>query len=302
MKVLFTGATGVLGRAAVPLLVDQGHEVSALARAEEDRSRLEGIGARPVAVDLFDPEQVETAVKDVETVIHFATAIPALDSMPKREAWVTNDRLRSEATRLLVDSALANGLDRFIQQSITFIYADGGDEWIDESAPIAPAREILDSALDAEHHVQRFRDGGGTGVTLRLSRLYGPGAASAELIAGVRAHTVPIVGDGSNFVSSLHVEDAAAALVAALNVADGTYNVSDDEPVTSAVDMDTLAELLGARRPRRVPAPIVERPGPPTISHRVTNTRFRQVTGWAPRFPSVRRGWAEVVDRLAGDG
>ena len=99
MKVLFTGATGVLGRAAVPLLVDQGHEVSALARAEEDRSRLEGIGARPVAVDLFDPEQVETAVKDVETVIHFATAIPALDSMPKREAWVTNDRLRSEAQR-----------------------------------------------------------------------------------------------------------------------------------------------------------------------------------------------------------
>lgn len=300
MRILFTGATGVLGREAVPRLVAHGHDVRAVARAQEGRAWLEEIGARPVGIDLFDPAEVMPAVEGVDTLIHFATAIPSQAQMPKREAWAVNDRLRSEATRLLVDAALVAGVARFVQQSITFVYADGGGEWIDESSPVQPVSTILDSALDAEGHVERFRRGGGTGVTLRLSRLYGPGKVSGELIDGVRAQEVPVLGDGSNMVSSLHIEDAAKALTSALLVDDGTYNVSDEEPVTAAESMDTLARLLDAPVPRRV-SNRRARIGPGrstaslTVSQRVSNARFREASGWVPRLPSVREGWAEVV-------
>jgi nucleoside-diphosphate-sugar epimerase len=300
MKILFTGATGALGRAAVPGLTRANHTVAAVSRTEEDRHWLERNGARPLEVDLFDPSSIEQAVVGCDTVIHFATAIPPMAKFSKRAAWSTNDRLRSEATRLLVDTALAGGVSRFIQQSITLPYADGGDKWLDEDSPIDPAWDVLQSALDAEAQVERFRRGGGVGVTLRLSRLYGPGEASQEYVEGIRNRKVPVVGQGDNYVSSIHVDDAASALAAALTAPDGVYNVTDDEPVTAAEYAGTLADLLGVTRPRRIPRLVArlalgEAATLLTTSHRVSNSRLRSTTGWAPKFPSVSDGWRDVV-------
>lgn len=300
MKVLFTGATGVLGRAAVPLLVADGHEVSAVARSGEDHRWLDQVGARPVDVDLFDGESVDRAVAGSDTVIHFATAIPPLAAMVKRAAWAMNDRLRSEATELLVDAALAHGVGRFVQQSITLPYADGGEAWLDEETAIEPGWVVLESALDAEAQVDRFRRGGGVGVTLRLSRLYGPGRASTEYVEGVRTRKIPVIGKGENYVSSIHVDDAATALATAMTAPDGVYNVTDDKPVIAAEYTDSLATLLGAPTPRRIPriaARLLLRDAIAllTLSHRVSNERLREMTGWAPRFPSVVEGWQNVV-------
>lgn len=304
MKVLFTGATGVLGREAVPMLVANGHDVTGVARNRDDETWLDSVGARPRTVDLFDLDSIRDAMAGTDTVIHYATSIPPQTAMTKRRSWETNDRLRSEASRSLVDAAIAAGVERFVQQSITFFYADGGDEWLDESSPIAPQWEVLESALVAEENVDRFRNAGGTGVTLRLSHLYGPGRASSDYIASVANRKLPIVGAGTNFISSLHTRDAATATVAALSAPDGTYNVSDDEPQRSADHMKILAERLEAPRPRRVPVWLARMVSGPavallTTSQRISNAGFKQATGWRPEFPSSTEGWKHVI--AAGD-
>ncbi len=299
-KILFTGATGVLGRAGVPLLVEAGHDVIGVARSPVDAGWLEEVGARPANVDLFSERELEDALAGIDTVIHYATSIPPQSEMTKRRSWDDNDRLRDIATSRIVDAALATGVERMIQQSVTFAYADGGDDWLDEESTIDPMWDVLDSALAAEDHVSRFRAKGGTGVVLRLSRLYGPGPVSADYIAAVTARKIPIVGRGDNYVSSIHVEDAATALMAAMDVADGTYNVSDDEPVTSTDYVGSLARELGAAKPRHIPEWMArlglgKAVGLFTTSQRVSNRRFVEATDWSPTFSSVEAGWRHIV-------
>jgi nucleoside-diphosphate-sugar epimerase len=300
MRVLFTGATGVIGRAAVPRLVEAGHEVVGVTRGAEGTAWLKSAGGRPVEVDLLDEESVGRAMNDVDVVAHFATSVPSLVEMVKDGPWAVNNALRDRGTGLLVDSALANGVGRFIQESITFFYADGGSEWLDESAPLDLSFRPLASALAAEDHVERFRQGGGTGVSLRLARLYGPGETSKEYIAAVRKRDVPVVGRGGNYVSSLHIKDAGAAVLTAMTAPDGTYNVCDDEPVHSAAYVETLADLLDAPKPRRLPKAAVKMAlgkGSWLLvsSQRVSNRKLRETTDWAPKHPSVIDGWRVVV-------
>lgn len=302
MKILFTGATGVIGRAVLPHLAAAGHDVTAVSRSDDDRIWLDKVGARPVKVDLFDPDTVSQAISGVETVAHFATSIPRQNDMKNRASWSTNDRLRSIATAHLVDAALDHGVTRFVQESISFVYADGGEDWLDESAAIDPVWDVLESALTAEDHVERFRRGGGTGVVLRMARLYGPGKTSGELIDGVRNRAIPIIGRGDNYVSSLHVDDAATAVLAALSAPDGTYNVADDEPMRSADNLVTLAEGLGAPEPRQIPSILArmalgKATSMLTVSHRVSNRAFRRATGWKPEYPSAKEGWAASLGK-----
>jgi nucleoside-diphosphate-sugar epimerase len=300
MKLLFTGGTGVVGTVAIPLLVEAGHDVAAPSRSDAGREWLSRVGARPMTIDLLDESAVEKALHDIDVVIHFATSIPTLANMVKPGSWGANDALRDQATGILVDAALARGVARFIQQSITFFYADGGSEWLDESAPIDLSFQPLASALAAEGHVDRFRQGGGTGISLRLARLYGPGETSREYVDAIRRRDIPVVGRGANYVSSLQIEDAAAAVVTAMTAPDGVYNVSDDDPVQSALYIDTLADVLSAPRPRRLPRSAVKlalgrSSGLLVSSQRVSNLKFRESTGWAPRYPSVLEGWTTVL-------
>ncbi|MGB7860323.1 MAG: NAD(P)-dependent oxidoreductase [Acidimicrobiia bacterium] len=300
MKILFTGATGVIGRQALPMLIEEGHDVTAVSRSESDRDWIDSLGARPAQVNLFEADAVSGAMSGIDTVVHYATTIPPQSRMTKRESWHMNDRLRSEATTNLVDAAIAAGASRFIQQSITFFYADGNDEWLTEDSPIDPVWDVLDSALTAERHVDRFRSSGGNGVVLRLGRLYGPGSASAEYIQSVRNRKMPVVGNGANFVSSLHTHDAGSALVAAMTAPDGTFNIADDAPMRSIDFIEGLASMIGAKTPRKYPAWVGKlvagkASGLLTISHRVSNSAYRSATGWAPKYPSVAEGWASVV-------
>lgn len=306
MKILFTGATGVLGKASVPVLVADGHDVTGVYRSDPEREWLDGVGARPAKVDLFNPSAVQQAMAGIDTVIHFATSIPPQSAMSKRSSWVMNDRLRSTATRYLVDAAIRNDVDRFIQQSIAFVYADGGDDWLDESATIEPVWEVLNSALDAEREVRRFRSADRTGVVLRLARLYGPGAASHDYIESVRSRSLPVIGKGANYVSSIHVADAATALAAAITAPDGVYNIGDDTPMRSGESLRALAGALSAPEPRRIPgwlASLALRGAARmlTVSHRVKNEAFKLATGWKPAYPSAAEGWMNIVGAARGD-
>ena len=136
MKVFVTGATGVIGTRAVPALVAAGHEVTAVARGEAKADLVRSLGAVPVAVDLFDPAAVKEAVAGHDAVAHLATNIPPMTKASRPSSWTTNERLRREASRNLVDAALDAGAGRYVQESICFPYLDAGDAWIDEESPI----------------------------------------------------------------------------------------------------------------------------------------------------------------------
>jgi nucleoside-diphosphate-sugar epimerase len=299
MNVLVTGATGVIGGQAVPRLLQAGHEVAGVARSAAAARWLRAVGATPVQVDLFDPAMVAAAVANANAVVHLATAIPPLARMRRPGAWRTNDRLRTHATRNLVDAAIATGAEVFVQESISFVYADGGAAWLDESATVDPPVAATRSALVAEAETDRFASAGGRGVALRMARLYGPGRASAELANMALARRVFVVGHGGNYVSSLHVEDAGTAVAAALAVPSGIYNVGDDAPVTALRWTASLAAALGAPPPRRLPVWVARRllgsvADLLTVSQRVSNQAFRRAAGWEPRHPSVVAGWPTV--------
>jgi nucleoside-diphosphate-sugar epimerase len=298
MRLLVTGATGVLGREVVPRLLERGHDVDAVVRRDPGRRLLEGEGVRAVPLDLFASAAVAETVRRVDGVVHLATAIPPLARMHRRRAWQVNDRLRAEVTTTLVDASLAADVELLLFPSITFNYADGGASWLDEDAPLDPPFAPTRSALTAEAEVHRFASVGGRGVVLRLARLYGPGDASAELVEQARRGRSVVIGDGDNLVSSLHAADAAAAIVAGLRAPSGTYNVADDQPQPARVLAAAIAEAVGGRPPRSVPRPVARlligrAADLLTRSQRVANARFRSATGWEPSHPDAASWWRQ---------
>src|SRR5262245_49334373 len=159
MKVFVAGATGVLGRAAIPRLVAAGHEVRGAARTPEKAEQLRAQGAEPVTVDLFDSASVRAAVDGCQGVVHMATSIPVLTKGWKNGAWEMNDRLRREGTKVVADACRDAGVEVLVKETVCFFYEDGGDEWIDEDWPIK--REAFsDATLDAEDTTLAFSGDG----------------------------------------------------------------------------------------------------------------------------------------------
>lgn len=214
MRVLVTGGSGVLGRATVPRLRAAGHDVL----APEHRD-----------LDLFDPHALADALTHVDAMMHLATRIPSPARMAEPDAWSENDRLRTETPRLLVDAAMAMGVTIYVQPTVAFVYPPDGPA--DEDTPVDDASPRLRSVFTAERETMRFAAAGGRGVVLRLGLLDGPGTGN----------DVP----NARYDATLHAEDAGAALVAALAVPSGIYNVVRD-------------------------------------GERIANRRFRQASGWAP--------------------
>lgn len=304
MNVFVAGGTGVIGRPAVAALVAAGHRVSAVARGEEKARLLHSLGAEPVAVDLFDPAALREAVAGSDAVLRLATHIPAPPRMLFRRAWAENDRLRRDGARNLVDAALSTGVRRYLQESVTFLYPDSGDRWIDEQTPATPASESLwqlQSVLDAESEAERFSAAGGRALTLRFSMLYAPGASSTEsMLRLARYRLVPVIGAGVNYIASIHADDAASAVVHALDAPAGVYNISDDEPLLQRDYLSTLSRAAGGRPPTGIPvslARLLLRDATAIFirSQRIANGRFKQATGWRPRYPSLREGLAALV-------
>ena len=303
MKIFMTGATGVVGRRAVPLLMAAGHDVSALAHSAAKGIALENAGARTVRVDLFDRDALRSALAGHDAVINLATHIPASSMrMLLPGAWHENDRLRRIASANLVDAAIATRVGRFIQESFAPIYSDRGDGWIDENAPIAPVRYNR-SVIDAEASARRFNESGGIGVVLRFAAFYGSDAFQArDMIKLVRKGWAPLPGSPDAFLSSISHDDAASAVVAALGVAAGTYNVTDNEPLRRRDYAGALAEALQVPSPKPLPSWITTLTGSlgelMSRSLRISNRLLRRRSGWQPKYPSLREGWPATVAAL----
>ncbi|MEV4113556.1 NAD(P)-dependent oxidoreductase [Nonomuraea sp. NPDC049695] len=295
MRVFVTGGTGAVGRPTVPALLAAGHEVTALARTPEKAAALEGQGATPAMVSLFEREELASTLAGHDAVVNLATAIPPMSKFMSKRAQRDNHRVRAEGSAAVVDAARAAGVGRMVQESVCLLYRDQGARWIDEDAPVDDF-PMARGNFAAESSAHRSP----CGVVLRFGWFYGPGAAHSEqLLAQARHHVGMVLGRPDGFLSSIHVADAATAVVAALGADAGTYNVVDDEPLTKRAYADALARAAGARTwlrgPGRAAALLGDRLTSLTRSLRVSNARFRAATGWTPRYPSAREGWRAVT-------
>lgn len=300
MKIFVTGATGVIGRRVVPQLIQAGHQVTGLARTDRKEALLRQFGATPVRVDLFDPATLTPALTGHEVVANLATNVPPLEQALEPTAWDIHNRLRTEASRSVTQAAAEAGCRIFIQESITFPYADRGAEWIEESDADNCPPEMASSRV-AEEQAAWFSENGGQGIVLRFALFYAHDSShTQEFQAAIRAGQSPFLGDPASYMSHIHAEDAAAAVVAALNAPAGIYNIADDQPLTRQELAAAIAELEGVASPAP-PEPMQgELPGSIealTRSQRISNRHFKHTTGWTPRYPSVREGWRQILKR-----
>lgn len=306
MKVFLTGATGVIGRRVFPLLLNAGHEVTAIARTSEKRAALERMGVKIADVGLFSRRGLARAVVGHEVVINLATHMPASTlRMLLPGAWLENDRIRREGSANLVDAALAGGVQRFVQESFAPVYPGRADAWIEENVPLEPAAYNR-TIVDAERSVERFSASGRSGVVLRFATFYGPDSRfTAEIMRTVRWGLAPIPGPPHAFISSVSHDDAATAVVAALSLAAGAYNVCDDEPVTRRVYFDALAAALHVEPPRLPPVWATGLFGSAgemlARSQRISNRKLREAVGFRPRYYSVREGWRSLTNERVGE-
>ena len=310
MRVFLAGGTGVIGRALLPQLRDAGHEVTAMTRFEERAEKLRGLGVEAVVCDAFDTDRVVRAVESArpEVVVNQLTDIPkAINPRKMAEQFTTNDRLRTEGTRNLMRGASAAGARRLISQSIAWAYAPTEGLWTEEDRLWLEAPEPWGRSVNAVAALEEatLGDGGVEGVVLRYGFFYGPGSAYASdgsTAAMVRKRTFPVVGDGTAVYSYIHVDDAAAATVAALDHGPpGAYNVVDDDPGKVREWLPEYAEAVGARPPRRVPR-FLARLGAGKFAvymmtglQGATNAKAKRELGWQPRWASWRHGFREAL-------
>jgi UDP-glucose 4-epimerase len=288
-EIVITGSTGVIGRRAVRELLAAGHRVTGVTRSAHGRERLENLGARAVEVDVFDESALRRAFDGADAVVNLLTHIPSIDRMADPSAWDENNRLRTEASAAITRAARAAGVQRLVQESIAFVYADGGEAWLDEDAPV-PGGGVTTTALTAERNARELFDG--DTVVLRNGLFMGPDSGfTLAALDAARDGASTALGPPGAYRPMLWLEDAAAAIQAALRAPAGTYNVADADPPTNAEIDAALAAAVGveALRPR---AP---QDGPLARSQRVSTRRLREATGWAPRMRAGTEIWGRIA-------
>ena len=300
MRVLFAGATGVVGRPLVGALRARGHEVSALVREESRAPEADQV----VVADALDREAVLSAVSAArpEVVVHQLTALRLLGEDPA-EAFAQTARLRTEGTAHLVEAARAAGARRLVAQSIAFAAAPEGPAVLDEDAPLHVDAEDpgWSATVRAVAELERLvLDSGLAGVALRYGTLYGPGTAYARdggMGQWVASGQCPLPEGGAGITSFLHVEDAVGAAVTAVDSeATGVFHVTDDEPAPADQWLPHFARTLGAPPPRTVPVALAPKLLGWFVAHQLTaargaaNDRARARMGFKPLRPSWRDG------------
>ena len=294
-EIVITGATGVVGRRAVRELLAAGHRVGGVTRSARGRHLLEALGARAIDADVFDVASLKRAFAGSDAVVNLLTHIPAADRMAAPGAWDENDRLRREASAAIALAAQAAGAERLVQESLALLYADGGDAWLDEDAPVAGAGPTA-TALTAEANAADLF--GGHTVVLRFGLFLGPDSGLTQAnVEHARAGVSPSLGRRDGHLATVWLDDAAAAVAAALRAPAGTYNVADADPPTRGAVDAALAAVVGrdALRPALEEVP----PGLEAMarSQRVSTRRLREASGWTPRVRAGLDGWRLIAER-----
>jgi nucleoside-diphosphate-sugar epimerase len=307
MRVFIAGAGGAIGGRLVPQLVARGHEVVASTRSPEKLDALRALGAEAVLMDGLDAGSVGEAVAraEPEAVVHQMTSLAQMDDLKHfDDGFAVTNELRTRGTDHLLAAADAVGVRRFVAQSYTgWPNARKGGGLATEEEPLDPDPPAAQTkTLAAIRYLEQAVLGGPLdGIVLRYGSFYGPGASDA-LVDLIRRRKLPVVGTGGGVWSWLHIDDAASATVAAVERgARGVYNVVDDEPAPVSEWLPRLAECVGARPPRRVPAWLARLAVGETGISMMTqirgsaNAKAKRELGWEPRWPSWREGFRQAL-------
>jgi nucleoside-diphosphate-sugar epimerase len=303
MRVFVVGASGAIGTRLVPQLLERGHEVVGTSTSPESAERIRALGAEPILLDLLDRRMVRKAVLDArpDAIVNEATALANVQfSKDLDKSFVQTNRLRREGTDALLAAAGEAGVQRFVSQSFASMrYAREGGLVKTEEDPLdtVPVKGMIETAAAMSYLDEAVTAAGG--IALRYGNFYG--ASNDGWVVPARKRQFPIVGDGGGYSSFVHLEDAAAATVLALEH-DGPaiFNVVDDEPAPVREWLPVLAEALRAKPPRRFPVWLARMFAGEagvmlgTEARGASNAKAKRELGWTLRYPSWRQGFAEV--------
>ena len=309
MRIFLAGASGALGSRLVPQLLAAGHEVTGTTRSSAKADALRAVGVEPVIADALDRDRIVAAVTAAQpdAIVHQLTALAGIDNLRDvdRTFELTN-RLRTEGTDNLLAAARAAGVDRFVAQSFAgWPSARTGGPVKSEDDPLdpEPVPSMARTHAAIRHLEAAVTEAGG--IVLRYGGFYGPGTgmvAGGEQVDMIRKRRFPIVGDGGGVWSFVHIDDAAAATLAAVEHGEpGIYNIVDDEPAPVRDWLPALAAAAGAKPPRRLPrwlARLAAGGGVTmmmTESRGASNAKAKRVLGWQPAHPSWRGGFKQAL-------
>jgi 2-alkyl-3-oxoalkanoate reductase len=311
MRVLVAGASGAIGTRLVPQLVDRGHEVIGTSTSAEKAEHIRALGAEPVGLDLLDRAAVRRAVLEAgpDAIVHQATALAELNfSRNFDRTFAKTNRLRTEGTDALLAAAREAAVDRFVAQSFASFRTAREGGWVkteDDPLDPAPPAKMRESSAAMSHVEKAVTNAGG--IALRYGIFYG--ADNDGLVEPVRKRQYPIIGDGGGVASWIHLDDAAAATVLALeHDGPGIFNIVDDEPAPVREWLPVLADALGAEPPRRFPrwlarlfaGDVAVVMG--TEARGASNAKAKRELGWEPRYASWRDGFPAAYRSAAVPG
>jgi nucleoside-diphosphate-sugar epimerase len=313
MRIFVVGAGGAIGAQLVPQLIEKGHDVVGLTRSEAKRGPIEALGATAVVGDALDGDSVARAVAEAEpqVIVHEATALAGtLDPRHFDRSFALTNRLRTSGTDNLLAAGRAVGIEAFVAQSFAgWPYAREGSMVKDEDAPLVadPPNGMTETLTAIKSLEAKVTAADWTrAIVLRYGGFYGPGTSiglepeEGEQITMTRKRMLPIIGNGAGYASLIHIRDAAAATVAAIeHGAPGIYNVVDDEPAPAKEWISVLAESIGAKRPRHFPRWLARLLAGEAVTTMMTegrgasNAKAKRELGWQPTYASWRRGFVD---------
>jgi nucleoside-diphosphate-sugar epimerase len=303
MRVFVAGASGAIGTRLVPQLIDQGHEVVGTSTSHVNAERVRALGAEPIVLDLLDRRAVRKAVLEAEpdAIVHQATALAdAGFSKNLDRSFAQTNRLRREGTDALLAAAREVGVPRFVAQSFAnFRYARVGGPVKTEDDPLdaSPVDAMRETSAAMTYLDEAVVAAGG--IALRYGSFYG--AHNDGLLEPVRKRQFPIVGNGDGVSSFIHLDDAAAATVLALeHGGPAIYNIVDGVPAPVREWLQVLAKALGAKPPRHFPVWLARLFAGEvgvmmgTDSRGASNAKAKRELGWTLRYPTWRQGFVEA--------
>ena len=318
MKIFIAGATGAVGRPLVSACIKAGHSVIGLTRTPARADLIRAMGAEPAVADGLDAAAISAVMGSTrpDAVIHEMTSLAGTTDLRNFDrTFAGSNRLRTRGTDILLAAARESGVRRFIAQSYCgWPYARGGEAIKTESDALDPDPPAeLRATLEAIRYVEKTVTGSTNpeGIVLRYGSFYGRGTGMMEraMLEQIRKRRMPLIGDGAGWWSFVHVDDAAAATLKALEYGKpgSIYNIVDDDPAQVREWLPALAEIVGAKRPFHLPAWIARVVAGEHLVAMMTqvragsNRKARTEFGWQPRHPSWREGFSEIVRHASAE-
>lgn len=308
MRAFIYGGNQNAAQLCAESFIRNGHEVTALADSEQAAGAYSSVGADVVSGSILNLKEVEEALSKKDLAVFFGLDVSRDGSFDK-EAFRRCDRIRRDGTSNVLSAVLRQRTPLFILVSSVLVYGDHREEWVDEKEPPNPPSLLVSFSDMEELLFERSEFQGLNRVLIRAGLVYSAHTwYIRELFASLKGGSPPpLAGEGA-YVSPVHAQDLAEAVVCAAEraPAGSTFNIVDDEPVRVKDLITKASEILKLKKPGALPAFLLKL----TVgkepyklletSLRVSNARAKELLGWKPRFPSVAERLKEEFEVWKG--